>query len=339
MPLDLSDEALGLPAQLDLSDEALGLESVESTESKIARGRKDLFGSIRLPGQPEPSNEQVLRAMEGRFNRPGEASIAEEFRALAEGAYSMLSSSYAAWKGIFKGTIAKTAGLSFGEVFREEFDSTMENAADAYKPLAPEGETLVAKTFELLTQGIDSVGDFAFAPRQLSTPFGMFRKPGQPLLTEADEAGGSPIAGAAAKTAATAALLIPAFRGKGKGKPGPQPINSWEDFTTRYPESAKSIDASSLGAVRFRREDTSISAAVDRQLNTELGLTGEMANLPFRTKAAMVFGKVAPNIPLGERLQAVQALEKKIATLDQLRIVMSQERGLPAPSEIGRAHV
>lgn len=299
MPLDLSDEALGLPKSkgLDLSDKALGLPEAPKTRAQFP----DVPRTIASPFAPEI------------------AAVAEQFGA---GLYGLATTAYAGVKGLFKGAIGATAGLPFGEVFREEFNKSAESAADAYVPLTPGGEALTHKMSELITAGTHGAGGLVFE-KGLPVPF-----PFSALRLGA----GEPLVAAGTETLATLAALAAPF-GRRAAKAPAAKAPTWEEFAAKYPEAAKSVDASSLGTVRYRREDTSILDAVTRQMDTELGLSGETAKeMPFRAKAAMVFNKVAPDVPLGEKLRAVQALEKKLNILDAARLDLSQRRGLPAPT-------
>jgi len=329
MPLDLSDEALGLPSAqtgaLDLSDEALGLPAAEPATQKAT------------------DYQELTKESRAQFIKPGSALSGTAIEAglavleqPAAGIYGLLSQSYSGLKGLYKGAIGTAAGLPFGEVFREEFDKAAENAAQAYVPLTPGGEMLTHKISELITKGLQNAGGFVFE-KGLPLP-----GPGT-LLQEAGAIKGpfaeEPAAAAAFETMATAALLGAPVGGRGKGvKPTPRPapavspLAAWDDFAARYPDTAKAIDASSLGAVRFRREDTSVMDAVQRQMNTELGLTHGQEVIPFRLKAGMIFDRIAPDLPMGEKMRAVQSLEAKIDLLDRARIDLSSKRGLPAPA-------
>lgn len=336
MALDLSDEALGLPGKKDggvnLSDEALGLPAKKSEvdpfagysdAARIEESRK-AFGT---KGR-QKTYEELSRFSRGRLGPESPFSIAEELRATVEGIYGLATM---AWGGATKlmtaAAPAKAAGLSAGEAFTEEYNSLAKNASEAFKPLAPEGFTITHKIGELLTKGIQGAGGMVFEKGlPLPAPFTVF----QPLTAK------SPAAGAAAEAVLTlASLIVPFTAGKGTPKPTPrpqpgkQPLATWEEFAAQYPEAAKNIDASSMGAVRFRREDTSIADAISRQVNTELGLTGEATNLPLQVRAMMIFDKVAPTVPAGEKLRAVQALTRKIEVLDQARLDLSNKRGLP----------
>jgi hypothetical protein len=319
MPLDLSDEALGLPTApaakkgngLDLSDEALGLPPVETKQPRSGLGI--------LPG-PLGILQQKLAP-----------EVQEEMRAAWEGLWSMGSAAYGGLKGVFKGGVAATAGLPFGEVFREEFDSTVENAAEIYKPLSPEGPTLTHKLGDMLTRAVQSSGDFVMEKGlPLPGPLGILQQRGMVKGPGA----GSPAAAAGTQALVTLAMLA-APLGRRQAKAGVPHLPTWEEFAGKYPEAAKAIDASSLGAVRWQEvRGASIADIVGKQMDAELGLKGEAAKLPFETKAAMVFDKVAPNVPLGEKLQAVRALKRKITELDAARVSFSQQRGLPAPSAL-----
>jgi hypothetical protein len=315
MPLDLSNRALGLPDVGNLP----GAASDATASSPWDNPKQPALNlSDEALGLPKPPVE-------------GAAGFMDEVKALGQGVYGLGSSSYAALKGIYKGSIAAAAGLSFGDVFSEEFDKTSKNAADAYKPLAPEGNTIVQKSMDLITQGIHGAGAMVF---EKGLPIGPMSTPKHPVEYGAGK--GSPTVAAGTEVALTAALLL--LGGKKKGaaeKPGIKPgPTTWEDFAASYPESAKAIDASSLGSVRFHRADTSVLDAVTRQMDTELGLSGEAAKLPFETKAAMVFDKVAPQVPLGEKLNAVAALKKKVGALDAARESLANTRGLPQPAAI-----
>lgn len=282
--------------------------------------------------QSDPYQE-AIKGSRAQFIQPGsplsgtavEAGLAV-LEQPAAGVYGLASQAWAALKGTYKGALASFAGLPFGEVFREEFEQTAKNMADAYVPITPGGELIAHKLSDIITRGI----------MQFAEPTPTFELTFEKGKRRAVRTGEilNPAQSATAQGIATLGLLVAGTPGKpkpGAPKPTPDiaPMSVLDDFKANYPQSAAAIDASSLGAVRFKRTDASIADAVNRQINEELGFTGDTANLPFSARAAMVFDKVAPEVPLAEKMKAVRAMEKKIELLDQARVARADERGLP----------
>lgn len=243
---------------------------------------------------------------------------------LGAGLYGMGSQAYAGVKALGKATIAKAAGLPFGQTFEEEFNSTAKNAADLYVPLTPTGHMLTEKMGEVLTGGLHAYGEVAY-------------RTGSPIPSPLDAAVSplrneqSAAAGAFAQSAAMLSTLLAPLGPKGKPALPKAPESYIDTFAKQYPETAKSIDASQVG--KIKREPTqTVLQAVESGLNRELGLPTEAPPISLGDKIKMVVQKYGQDIPPADQIRLANSYVEKFFELQKLDDAARAEiPRLPAP--------
>ncbi|TXH57601.1 MAG: hypothetical protein E6Q97_04190 [Desulfurellales bacterium] len=212
-------------------------------------------------------------------------------------------------------------GKTAGEIWTEEYRAASENAASMYVPLTPQGAELSRKLGTVLTEAVQWVGDKVYE-NGIPTPIG---------ISVGKE---SPVAGALGQTIATIGTMLPlgAKRGPVRPEPVPTPVEVWQGFEKKYPETTKRIET--VGAVRmgdFIASDRTLFDLIHRKLNTDLGINDTGGKIPLQSKVEMVILKDQPGIPVPEAQKAARAFVDQIAQFDAAREARANASGLPAP--------
>jgi hypothetical protein len=271
------------------------------TGSKIDKVSRDLTG-VKFEGSP-------LDVAIGLLTVPGQAawSAAASTAGIVKGA---VGSAFSRVPGMpeYLGEhgdaeqekrYRELAGKSSGEAFLSEYNRVSENMSKMYVPITPSADKLNRGISEIFSDVFHFVGNDLFERGVPVLP---------PPFTNIFQIGkGTPIAGTIGETFTAAAALLAGGRkatevpkkGGGPAEPGvvpPSPQAAWQDFSTRYPETAARFDASAVGKIRlsdFQQGDRTAYDVVNRKLDKELSLSAEQKDILLEGKLRMYLAKVA----------------------------------------------
>lgn len=324
-------------------DDLLGMlpKSTEVVKSGSSSTVKAVTPEDELLGMLPPAERTVLPIRKGSGG-PGPSfevalGVLEQIPAGTWGLGSMIASAGAATVNTGReklrqwldGTDPRVKGAavyngkSLGDIWTEEYRSASENAAQMYVPITPTGAEITKKISEWMGQAIQFLGD-QFYEKGIPTPLGI------PIGK------GTPAAGAFGQAVATiGTMVLPTSRRATRPtgvEPPPSPVQVWESFGQKYPETVKRMDT--VGSVRmgdFIQSDKTMFDVIHRRLNSDLGLQGESTNIPLAQKVQLALQKEQPTADLVEIQKATRAFMDQISQLDAARDARANMFGLPAP--------
>jgi len=237
-------------------------------------------------------------------------------------------------------------GLSTGERFIEETNAIYSKLSDTipFEPETPMGKAIMHTMVDrIITPAIEFAGDAGyFTSRFQLNTISKIAGRDVPYANEINAA-----SGALYKAGATLAVLPFGKKALGVVSDAAKPIPKTGDFATDFPDTARRVEATSIGNLRFQKAVTekpnqSLVKTVEDSIDKDLGITSDSPSMTLGTKVQILIQREAAKtgevISPNEQVKIANTLVDKLIKLQQqydMARAAGAPKGLPAPNATG----